>query len=743
MPRDLQQLLEDTASRPTAPLDARGIVRRARRQQLTARAGVSAASALAVLLVALAVVDVVDTRPEGDVLLESGRQPSGEAAEAWSDATAFTGPTDTVLLFDTGTDGVLALDLDTGAAARQSLEGQWAGDQPYRLWRTDDSLLVGVGRIYAVPISTGRSELLGEATVFVPAAEPGQAWLVDHASGRLERGTPVTYRLVTTDGEVQVEAPGVEDAFPAHGITGGLALESESGVAIWDAEARGVVRRLGEGSAFVADAHDRTVAWCEDPCTQLVVTDLDGEEQTFGLRPEHGEAFDARSARFSPDGRHVAAIAGDAEHGGPESAGTVLLLDVATGQMSAITPPLAPPPAYLGWAPDGSQLFLSSYAYGAPQTNVGRYRMAAGGEPRDAGDPEAQLELVTLPFGGTLSFVTLQRDEADAFLDGAERPPDQGDAEGAGVAVPSYDRVVELAVDATPMAGTVVLTEPPAEEMPDNYAVDVGCCLVRHPNGPALVDDEQKVLRVYPGIHSVGYGRAGLDVVSAAVLDSGAVALLGHRLTGRPSLIVLPLAELPDLTQASGPFFEPVAERIDVPDDAEAVAAGRGGFWVRTGDGWVRVTDEEGSGIAAVAVAERLVLRDGSAIAVEDGADGTAVLHQETEAFALRLELTVPDRHVSLQRVEAVDGPAPHSLLVVLRIDGGEEPEHRLLGISGDAHVDYGTLTPGDTWPERLALTADGQLYHLHSDDAGATVTRYVPDLTRLRGAEDTAADAR
>lgn len=305
------------------------------------------------------------------------------------------------------------------------------------------------------------------------------------------------------------------------------------------------------------------------------------------------------------------------------------------------------------------------------------------------------------------------------------------------VAPVSYDRSVELASDVAPLEGTVVLTEPFAEELPPkDGAGENPCCLVVHPSGPALVDDLQKVLRVYPGVHSVGYARAGLDVFSAAALDSGAVALFGRR-PGGPTLVILPLAELPDLTQASGPFFEPPIERVDIPDDADAVVAGRGGFWVHAGDEWIRVTDADGVSVNAAEVAERPVLRDGSAVDAEERADGSAVLYQQAEEFTLRLELAVPDRRVSIQRIEAVDGPAPHTLLIVLRVDGEQGPEHRLLGISGNSHVDYGTLAPGDTWTERLAITASGQLYHLHSDDAGVTVTRYTADLARLGRAKD------
>lgn len=95
MPRDLQQLLEDTATGPTQPLDARRIVRRARRRRLTTRVGLSAASTLAVVVVVAAAASVIDTRPDNDVLLEPGGQPSpptGQASGSWRPTRGRTPP---------------------------------------------------------------------------------------------------------------------------------------------------------------------------------------------------------------------------------------------------------------------------------------------------------------------------------------------------------------------------------------------------------------------------------------------------------------------------------------------------------------------------------------------------------------------------------------------------------------------------------------------------------------------------
>ena len=115
----------------------------------------------------------------------------------------------------------------------------------------------------------------------------------------------------------------------------------------------------------------------------------------------------ATAARLSPDGTLVAATVGDP---GPSGDGTVVLIDTRTGELTRITPRLSPRPAYLAWSVDGSQLFFAADGYGRSVTDVGRY------VPDDD-----HLDLITLPMGGTLSFLPLDADEAGAFLEGAER----------------------------------------------------------------------------------------------------------------------------------------------------------------------------------------------------------------------------------------------------------------------------------------------------------------------------------
>lgn len=408
MSRDLEQLLEATASAPTRLLRPADVVRRARRQR-TVRSVLASVAVVGTLLGAGLTAALLMQETRGGVVFDEPQpapEPApgrDEAAPRWAEGASFEGPTGTVLLFDDGLDGVIAVDLDAGQVAKRVLDGQRPGDAPYRLWRIGDDLVVGWERIYAVALATGESRLLGEATVFVPAAEPGHVWLVDHPG----EGPP-TYRLVDLVGDVQLEAEGVAgDASAAGGVLGGLAVETPDGVAIWDGTAGEVVRRLGDAAAFVADTAGRTVVWCEDDCSELHVTDLEGNDLSFAP-PTGYEAFDARSARLSPDGDLVAAIVGDGRELGDRSTGTVVVIDTSSGRVTAATPPLLPRPAHLGWSPDGTQLFFSAHGYGAAQTDLGRYL---------PGDERS--ELATLPLGGTLSFAAVGRGQAGAFLEDA------------------------------------------------------------------------------------------------------------------------------------------------------------------------------------------------------------------------------------------------------------------------------------------------------------------------------------
>lgn len=217
----------------------------------------------------------------------------------------FDGVTGTVLVFDDGLSGALALDLDTGDQQRIELRGQRPGDQPYRLHRMGSWLVVGVGEIWAVaPGSDQPPRSLGEATIFLPAAEADQLWFIDHAGA-----SGFTATLVDPSGEELHQAVLEGDVQPIRGVPGGLALRREDGALVVYDLAEGRVRSYLAGSEptrLGAVTRDRVV-WCdEDPCRRLRLSDGTGElVTTIGS----GEAaFDVAETWLSPDGSRLAAV---------------------------------------------------------------------------------------------------------------------------------------------------------------------------------------------------------------------------------------------------------------------------------------------------------------------------------------------------------------------------------------------------------------------------------------------------
>lgn len=258
-----------------------------------------------------------------------------------------------------------------------------------------------------MPLDTGRSRLLAEATIVLPAAEDGHVWLIAYPGGGIGQGTP-TYRLVDLDGNTVIAAPGLEPLtyYPAMGVEGGLALEYDEGVAVWDAATGEVQHWEADGPGHVADTVGSTVIWCTYGCAHLRMTELGVSERTVSP-PGGREAFDPRAAALSPDGRLLAAVAGDAAPLDPGSTGTLVVVDRTSGDVLASAE--VPRPTDIAWTPDGSQLFFSGSGSGASGTAVGRY---------DRGS--ARMDHATLPLDAQ-AFVPLSRGDAAAFLDGADR----------------------------------------------------------------------------------------------------------------------------------------------------------------------------------------------------------------------------------------------------------------------------------------------------------------------------------
>lgn len=321
----------------------------------------------------------------------------------------FSQRTGTVLLFSDGLDGVLAIDLDSRIAGRRVVEGERAGDQQFRLTHTADALVVGWGEIYAAPLSGGPSRLIDEATIYFPAAEPGEVWTLDYPGGGIGSGS-ATLRRVDLSGDVLFASNEFEtDRYePLVGVPGGIAVATSDGIAIWNAETATIGGTYGSGRPASASSNGKQLAWCGDTCDDLRLVEL---PMAGGPTPQHVNAAAAAPA-FSPDGRQLAFL----EPGGAGS--NLIIKDIQTREQTSVATGLDQH-GKVQWASDGRQLFYAS--------DVPGQVLALGRYDAEAGTWEEEQILVS----GGRGLVALDRSAANAFL--PEQPGELRDCRAPGV----------------------------------------------------------------------------------------------------------------------------------------------------------------------------------------------------------------------------------------------------------------------------------------------------------------------
>lgn len=370
-----------------------------------------------VLLIAASLVIAGTVAAAALAVVRSDRRDAPDVAATGTPASAvFDTRTDTVLVFSDGIDGITALDLDTGVAARRVIEGERAGDQPYRINLVDEHLVVGWGEIYAAPLDGGSSTRIDTARYYIPAAEPGQVWTV--IPGPLGQGM-VQIQRVTMDGTVvaTTDALDLSSYTPLYGVPGGLVVAGPQGLAIWEASSGRVSDPIGAAAPAISIASDGThLAWCDqETCQQPHVVDLDrtGPPTTPAAAP-------GQRVALSPDGQHLAALRSTA-------VGTELVVtDLTTGQETpvATTPPHS---GSLHWTGDGRQLFHTSTSTATGETTLGRYDVRTG---------SWQTVDLDIDLGPAVAmFVPVARDRASALLTGERTKP--GDCPAVGDTFPS------------------------------------------------------------------------------------------------------------------------------------------------------------------------------------------------------------------------------------------------------------------------------------------------------------------
>ena len=138
---------------------------------------------------------------------------------------------------------------------------------------------------------------LGPAVTTMASATPGLVWLVD-AGG--------TAREVTLGGLAASDPVALPGSLV--GVTDfGLLVQTPTGAAVLDPSTSSV--RWSEPGATAVAAHDRTVAWCRDPCRQIEVTEIGGATRDLAPSPGAVGSYGAPAA-FSPDGRWLAVTRG-------------------------------------------------------------------------------------------------------------------------------------------------------------------------------------------------------------------------------------------------------------------------------------------------------------------------------------------------------------------------------------------------------------------------------------------------
>ncbi|MBU1226533.1 MAG: hypothetical protein KJ698_04870 [Actinobacteria bacterium] len=385
---------------------------RSRRSRVGAAAAAVAVVALfAAVTVILRATAFAPTTPASTTMAATSgtsmpsRTTLGPPAASFPESGPTFGRTTGIVLFlNDGVDGITAVDLDRRLVSLSTVEGRRVGDEFRSIIRVGDKLVVGWGQPHAVDLATRQVTILGTAMEFLPATEPDRVWLVDYPSRSIGVGAPVAWQ-VDMSGTVLSEPKELPAGIglPVIGIQGGLALQTVTGLRLWDAASGEVTRLEGPGPGIASDAAGTELAWCSGKCTQLMVTDTSTlESEAFD--PPQGYGFTGTAA-FSPTTdsltpRHLAALVGKEGEEGI----AIVIFDRETDTSALVSDPDTSV-TYLAWAPDGRQLFATSYSYGESLTTVWRYDLT-----------DQALQAVVLPIGGALRPVAVEASTAEAYI---------------------------------------------------------------------------------------------------------------------------------------------------------------------------------------------------------------------------------------------------------------------------------------------------------------------------------------
>jgi hypothetical protein len=316
--------LRDALRRAADPPPPSAFDERAVRTRVRRRRGLRRGAMVAVLL-AVAVWGANGLAPRRDVTLE--QPPSGS-----------------VRVFATTDDALLTVTLGEHQVQRRTVPELAPGDPPFRLAARGGRLVFygeDSGNTYVLDPDWPGPRLLGASLYFVPSAHPDRVWLVE---GLSTAGVD-SVREVTVDGTVTVPEASAPIGTPLLGVDGGLVLQTDQGLDVWDSASGEVVRRLP--GLFPVAATGNVVAWCDRLCTELHLTDVRSGDDVVVERPAGAGPFSGFGS-FSPNGETLAVRA--------EQDGLVLV-DTASGEASVVQGGDAD--FEMAWTPTGDRLLFS------------------------------------------------------------------------------------------------------------------------------------------------------------------------------------------------------------------------------------------------------------------------------------------------------------------------------------------------------------------------------------------------
>jgi hypothetical protein len=253
------------------------------------------------------------------------------------------------------------------------------GDPPHSVVRRNGNLVAwGYETLVLDPDAPASGEVLApDSWVFIPSGADDRVWvgILDPESPDTERGLQAV-REVTVEGEVtvpDVEPPG--GRWPVAAVNDGLVFHTGTSLLVWDPRTGRTVDRL-PGDFALAWKGD-LLAWCEEPCESLHITDFATRRDVVVSVPQGTYGFDESEGAFSPDGKLLAVSV----RLGPDvidARRRLALVEVGTGlAISADGTTVDPGYIFVDWAASGRSVFITG-GHRSKQRQLIEYRPAEG-----------------------------------------------------------------------------------------------------------------------------------------------------------------------------------------------------------------------------------------------------------------------------------------------------------------------------------------------------------------------------